>query len=276
MKQYKSKLDLSKYLNTLKINDKTIGFVPTMGALHNGHLSLINKCSKENDITVVSIFVNPTQFNNKNDLINYPRTLAKDLDKIKDYCDIVFIPDENEMYNEPDKRLFDFGNIDKVMEGKHRIGHFNGVAQIVSRLFDIVQPTNAYFGLKDFQQVAIIKNLVQQLDLKTNIISCKILREESGLAMSSRNERLAPKLRENAAIINKVLIESKSKKSELTVSELENWVISKLNKNEFIEIEYFSIVDNTTLENITEWKDNITGCIALHTGNVRLIDNVGY
>ena len=276
MKQYKSKLDLSKYLNTLKINDKTIGFVPTMGALHNGHLSLINKCSKENDITVVSIFVNPTQFNNKNDLINYPRTLAKDLDKIKDYCDIVFIPDENEMYNEPDKRLFDFGNIDKVMEGKHRIGHFNGVAQIVSRLFDIVQPTNAYFGLKDFQQVAIIKNLVQQLDLKTNIISCKILREESGLAMSSRNERLTPKLRENAAIINKVLVESKSKKSELTVSELENWVISELNKNEFIEIEYFSIVDNTTLENITEWKDNITGCIALHTGNVRLIDNVGY
>ena len=180
------------------------------------------------------------------------------------------------MYNEPAKKLFDFGNIDKVMEGKHRIGHFNGVAQIVSRLFDIVQPTNAYFGLKDFQQVAIIKNLVQQLDLKTNIISCKILREESGLAMSSRNERLTPKLRENAAIINKVLVESKSKKSELTVSELENWVISELNKNEFIEIEYFSIVDNTTLENITEWKDNITGCVALHTGNIRLIDNVGY
>ncbi len=163
-----------------------------------------------------------------------------------------------------------------VMEGKHRKGHFNGVAQIVSKLFDIVQPTNAYFGLKDFQQLAIIKSLVKQLNLDVNIVPCDILREESGLAMSSRNERLSPELRQNASIINKILTESKTKKSQLSVIELESWVISELNKNEYITVEYFSIVDDITLENVSEWKPNITGCVALHTGDIRLIDNVGY
>jgi len=192
MNTYTSKKEISREIDKLKKQNKTIGFVPTMGALHNGHLSLIKQCKSENDICVVSIFVNPTQFNDKNDLQKYPRILDKDLQKIQDYCDLVFTPDEKEIYDSPTNRQFDFGDLDKVMEGKHRHGHFNGVAQVVSLLFNIVSPHKAYFGKKDFQQLTIIKKLVEIENYDIEIIPCEIVREELGLAMSSRNERLTP------------------------------------------------------------------------------------
>lgn len=278
MNVFTSKKELSKEILRLKKQNKNIGFVPTMGALHQGHIELIKKCKAENDICVVSIFVNPTQFNDKNDLKNYPRTLDEDLIKINDYCDLVFTPTENEIYETPDNRTFDFGNIAKVMEGKYREGHFNGVAQVVSKLFDIVAPNKAYFGKKDFQQLVIIKKLVEIENYKIEIVPCEIVREKSGLAMSSRNERLSEELRENAAEIYKFLKKSVELKSFLGPLQLTRFVINNINANPNLEVEYFEIVDDYSLEKVNHWKDakNITGCIAVYTGNIRLIDNIKF
>jgi pantoate--beta-alanine ligase len=255
----------------------TIGFVPTMGALHQGHLSLVKQAIRENDTVVVSIFVNPTQFNDPKDLERYPRTLSEDLKLLKAVgCHIVFAPSVKEVYPEPDARTFDFGPIETVMEGKHRPGHFNGVAQVVSKLFEIVQPNKAYFGLKDFQQLAIIKNMVKQLNLSVEIVPCSIVREESGLAMSSRNELLTADERSNAALISKILQAAKEQIGQKSVHDLEKWVVEEINKNPYLTVEYFEIVDDMQLQPIKSWNEKNTkvGCIAVYCGKVRLIDNV--
>ena len=255
----------------------TIGFVPTMGALHNGHLSLVNQALSENQIVVVSIFVNPTQFNDSNDLKKYPRTLESDLDLLKNTgCQFVFAPNVKEVYPEPDSRNFNFGKLETVMEGKNRPGHFNGVAQVVSKLFDIVKPDKAYFGLKDFQQLAIIKSMVKQLNLSVEIVSCPIIREGSGLAMSSRNELLTAEQRKNASLLFDILSIAKEQKVEKTVTEIKDWVIETINKNPFLDVEYFEIVDDIQLQPVTKWNDKNRkiGCVAAFCGNVRLIDNI--
>lgn len=255
----------------------TIGFVPTMGALHKGHISLVEKAVKENDIVVVSIFVNPTQFNDKSDLERYPRNLDADIKLLeKTGCHIVFAPGVDEVYPEPDTRKFNFGSLETVMEGKHRPGHFNGVAQVVSKLFDMVRPSKAYFGLKDFQQLAVIKNMVRQLNLSVEIVPCPIIREKSGLAMSSRNELLTPEERQNAATISETLFQSKELTGKKSVHELKKWVIETINKNPFLTVEYFEIVDDMQLQPVNSWDEkNIkVGCVAVYCGKVRLIDNV--
>ncbi len=273
LSQLKSSLDEVRNIR------KTIGFIPTMGALHVGHLSLVSSSKKENDVTVVSIFVNPTQFNDKDDLKNYPRNLESDLEKLKTTgVDFVFVPYDNEMYPEPDNRIFDFGNLDKVMEGKHRPGHFNGVAQIVSKLFMAVDPTRAYFGDKDFQQLTIIKQLVKNLNLEVEIISCPIIRETDGLAMSSRNMRLTPAQRNSSVLISQTLFESKKLSHTLSIDKLISWVIETINDNFELNVEYFEIVDDVHLMPIHSWdeQNNKVGCIAVKVGNIRLIDNIRY
>ncbi len=255
----------------------TIGFVPTMGALHQGHLSLVKQAVAENMAVVVSIFVNPTQFNDPGDLEKYPRTLESDLKLLEQTgCKVVFAPSAKEVYPEPDTRQFNFGQLETGMEGKHRPGHFNGVAQVVSKLFDMVKPHKAYFGRKDFQQLAIIKAMVKQLNLDIEIVPCEIVREENGLAMSSRNELLKPEERKNAAHIFDTLKKAQKQKGKISVSELENWVIKTINENPFLEVEYFEIVDNNQLQPVKEWNEKIKtiGCVAVFCGNVRLIDNI--
>ncbi|HPF50470.1 MAG TPA: pantoate--beta-alanine ligase [Draconibacterium sp.] len=254
-----------------------IGFVPTMGALHEGHLSLVKRSVAENQSVVVSIFVNPTQFNDPKDLERYPRTLEADLALLKHTgCKFVFAPTVDEVYPEEDTRKFNFGKLEKVMEGKFRPGHFNGVAQVVSRLFDMVKPDKAYFGLKDFQQLAIIKNMVKQLDLPVEIVPCEIVREKSGLAMSSRNELLSPEQRENAVLISKTLFRAKELITEKNVNDLRNWVVGEINKNPYLDVEYFEIVDDEQLQTVTDWNEKNTkvGCIAVFCGKIRLIDNI--
>lgn len=271
--------------NAVQLKDKltqsgnrgSVGFVPTMGALHSGHISLVDKAMLENETVVVSIFVNPTQFNDPKDLDRYPRTLEADLEMLKPTgCQLVFVPSVSEIYPEPDTRIFDFGKAGEVMEGKHRPGHFNGVAQVVSRLFDLVNPQKAYFGLKDFQQLAIIKQMVKQLNLPVEIIPCPIIREESGLAMSSRNELLTPEERKNAAIISQTLLKATNLFNQKSVTELIEWVTSQINKNPFLNVEYFEIVDTLTLQPVTNRDEPCgkTGCIAVFCGKIRLIDNI--
>jgi len=258
---------------------KTIGFVPTMGALHDGHLSLIKQCKAENNICVASIFVNPTQFNNKNDLNSYPRTPETDCNLIEPIgCDYVFIPGEREMYPEPDTRVFNLGAVAEVMEGAQRPGHFNGVAQIVSKLFDIVAPDNAYFGEKDFQQIAVIREMTRQLNMPVNIVSCSIIREEDGLAMSSRNTRLTPEQRQIAPTIVRTLKESLNFAVLKSVRDVKDWVINTLNNTPQLRVEYFEIVDGHTLQAINEWNETSSpvGCITVFCGEVRLIDNIIY
>jgi len=256
---------------------KKTGFVPTMGALHQGHISLVERAVNETDIVIVSVFVNPTQFNDQKDLERYPRNLKADLELLENTgCHIVFAPGVNEIYPEADTRKFNFGSLETVMEGKHRSGHFNGVAQVVSKLFDIVQPNKAYFGLKDFQQLAIIKNMVAQLHLPVEIVSCPIIREESGLAMSSRNELLTPEERKNAATISQTLFEAKKLKSEKSVHELAWWIAEIINKNPFLRVEYAEIVNGKTLQPVENWEstDEIVCCAAVFCGRIRLIDNI--
>lgn len=258
-------------------SDRKIGFVPTMGALHKGHISLVEQAVNENDVVVVSIFVNPTQFNDPKDLERYPRNLEADLRLLeKTGCDVVFAPDVHEIYPEPDNRKFNFGTLETVMEGKYRPGHFNGVAQVVSKLFDIVRPDKAYFGLKDFQQLAIIRNMVNQLELPVEIVSCPIIREESGLAMSSRNELLTAEERKNAAVISQTLFEAKKLKDEKDVQTVARWIEENINKNSFLRVEYAEIVDATTLQPVKSWDDSgeIVCCVAVFCGKIRLIDNV--
>lgn len=279
MKTIKHIKELSASLKEYKAKGRKIGFVPTMGALHKGHLSLIERCAKENDIIVVSIFVNPTQFNDKNDLKNYPRTLEKDLALMEPFkVDFVFNPEVEEMYPEPDTRVFEFGELGNVMEGKHRPGHFNGVAQVVTKLFDIVKPDKAYFGEKDFQQLAIIKHFVKTLNIPVEIIGCPILRETDGLAMSSRNMLLSEKHRKSAPLIFKTLQKAKQLKEIHDIDETINMVISDINACPELEVEYFEIVNDLTLQPVKSWKDNCNkaGCIAVKAGQIRLIDNIRF
>ena len=279
MKIYETVSDLQKEIQSLRDQEKTIGFVPTMGALHEGHLTLVRRCVVENDVCVVSIFVNPTQFNNKSDLENYPRTLNNDAEFLKAVnCSIIFAPAEKEIYPEPDTRIFDFGKLGEVMEGKYRPGHFNGVAQVVSRLFDMVKPDRAYFGEKDFQQLAIIREMVNQYRIPVEIIGCPIVREEDGMALSSRNMRLSKEEREKAALISCTLLKSCNFAGEKGVAELQKWVVDQINEEPLLEVEYFDIVDASTLQTLTHWDDSqyIVGCITVYCGDVRLIDNVQY
>ncbi len=279
MKILKSAEILTEEVVNLKSQGKSIGFVPTMGALHKGHLSLIDYASRDNDIVVVSIFVNPTQFNDKGDYDRYPRILEKDIEKLKKVkCDFVFSPEENEMYPEEDNREFDFGKLDKVMEGEHRPGHFRGVALIVSKLFEIVKPHKAYFGEKDFQQVAVIKHITKQLGFNIEIVSCPIIRENDGLAMSSRNMLLSKYQRANVSLISKTLFEAREMPKKMTVSETKDWVIRTINENPYMDVEYFEIVDGSNLEPINDWgqDEEKVGCIAVHVGNIRLIDNIRF
>ena len=271
--------DLKGCLAQERLNNRRIGFVPTMGALHAGHLSLVKRCVDENDICVVSVFVNPTQFNDKKDLETYPRTLEKDCELLQSAgCDYVFAPSVEEMYPEPDTRMFDFGKVMQVMEGARRPGHFNGVAQVVSKLFYIVEPDNAYFGEKDFQQIAVIRAMVKQLGLSVKINDCPILREADGLAMSSRNTRLTPELRQKAPLIARTLKESTNFAPAKGVQEVIDYVVNTINQEPDMEVEYFEIVDGNTLEPIKDWKDTDypVGCITVYCGEVRLIDNIKY
>src|SRR5690554_3146169 len=271
--------EIKSQLQGYRKKGKTIGLVPTMGALHDGHAALVKKCVAENDISIVSIFVNPTQFNNKEDLRLYPRTPEKDYKLLQKLgVDYIFSPSVHEMYPEEDKRIFDFGQLDKVMEGEFRPGHFNGVAQIVSKLFKIIEPDNAYFGEKDFQQLAIVKEMVRQLLMPVKIIGIPIVRENSGLAMSSRNQRLSEEQKKNASEVYKVLNESKLMIDKFIPYELINYVSESINKVSGLKVEYFQIVDGDNLQPVTSWSDSdyIVGCIALFCGEVRLIDNIRY
>lgn len=271
--------DLQTLLNIKKEEGLKIGFVPTMGALHEGHLSLVEKARKETDFVVVSIFVNPTQFNDKGDLERYPRDLNKDVALLTPTpCQLVFAPEADDIYPEPDTRQFNFGTLEQVMEGKFRPGHFNGVAQVVSRLFDIVKPDKAFFGQKDFQQLAIINEMVRKLNLPVEIVPCPIIRETDGLAMSSRNMLLSAEQRINAVNISATLFEAKNKTGELSVEELCQWVINRVNENEYLNTEYFEIVNDTTLLPVLSWDEPCkkVGCIAVHCGKIRLIDNIEF
>lgn len=269
--------ELQAYLKNQ--NEKKIGFVPTMGALHEGHLSLVKTCLRNNDICIVSIFVNPTQFNNKEDLEVYPRTPQNDIDLLdKEGCQVIFMPDTKEMYPTPDTRKFDFGTLESVMEGKYRAGHFNGVAQVVSKLFDIVKPHTAYFGEKDFQQIAIIKAMTLQLGLPIEIVQMPILREASGLAMSSRNTRLSDKARKKAACINKILRKSRTFVDEKSIIELKEWVNQEFEQEALFKLDYFEIADGNNLQSLTNWNQSnyIVACVAVYCEDVRLIDNIIY
>ena len=254
-----------------------IGFVPTMGALHNGHKSLVERARKENDTVVVSVFVNPTQFNDKNDLKNYPRTPEADCAILEAAgADIVFMPSVEDIYPEPDTRVFDFGLIDKVMEGATRPGHFNGVAQVVSRLFAMVNPRRAYFGEKDFQQIAIIKAMVEQLNIDIEIVECVIVRGEDGLALSSRNELLTPEHRAAAPHIYATIRQCAEKMETMTPAELTEWVVATIDSNPLLKTIYFEAVDARTMQRVERWSNSerIQGCCAVQAGAIRLIDNI--
>jgi pantoate--beta-alanine ligase len=279
-----TKQELTSQMAACVRQGKTIGFVPTMGALHAGHASLVKRACKENDVCVVSVFVNPTQFNNKEDLLKYPRNIAKDAELLADLgVHFVFAPSPEEMYNPEEMEqtfVFDFAGLDQVMEGKMRPGHFNGVVQVVSRLFDLVQPSRAYFGEKDFQQLAIIHHMVERSSMAeryTNlqIIDCPIIREDSGLAMSSRNERLSQEEKETAVAISKTLFASKEWAKSANVKEVQQQVINTINSVEGLEVEYYEIVDKNTLQPTDNW-DNAVGCVTVYCGPVRLNDNIRY
>jgi pantoate--beta-alanine ligase len=260
-----------------KSKRKTIGFVPTMGALHQGHLSLVKTSVERCNFTVVSIFVNPTQFNNANDFKRYPRTQEADINFLSNSgVDLVFVPSEKEIYPVPDTRVFNFGEIGKVMEGSCRPGHFNGVAQVITRLFNIINPTIAFFGEKDFQQLAIIKLLVEQMDLPIRIFACPTVREYDGLAMSSRNRLLDDTQRAHAPLIARTLFEAKEKMEHRGVNELRKWVKATIDADAELKTEYAEIVNVKTMRPIRAWKeaDQIQLCVAVHAKAVRLIDNI--
>lgn len=279
MRVVKTISELKSLISGYKQENKTVGLVPTMGALHAGHKSLVDRARKENDIVVVSVFVNPTQFNNKQDLATYPRTEERDCALLEAAgCDVVFMPAVEEVYPEPDNRQFDLGAVAEVMEGAHRPGHFNGVAQIVSKLFGFVEPDRAYFGVKDFQQIAVIRKMVQLEGFKLQIVACPIKREDDGLALSSRNVRLTAEQRQLAPNIYRVLKESCNFAKSHTVAETEKFVVDSLNALPQMEVEYYSIVDALTMQPVSDWADadSITGCITVYCGEVRLIDNIAY
>lgn len=272
---------LSSLTKEAKAAGKVVGLVPTMGALHAGHLSLIQRARKECEYVVVSVFVNPTQFNNANDLKTYPRTEDADCELLRGAgVDIAFIPSVEEIYPEPDTRIFDLGEVANVMEGPMRPGHFNGVAQIVSKLFAMVNPDKAYFGEKDFQQIAVIRRMVEICGFDIEIVDCPIKREDDGLALSSRNVRLTPENRAIAPMIYKTLCESVAYAKSHTVDETRKMVIDNLNAVDGFDVEYYEIVDPITMQPIHEWKESVNGaphgCITVYCGEVRLIDNIKY
>lgn len=271
--------ELKDVLASARKEGKKIGLVPTMGALHRGHASLVERCVAENDLSVVSVFLNPTQFNDKVDLEKYPRTLEADCALMEEVgASIVFAPSVSEMYPEEDLRRFSYPEVDSVMEGAFRPGHFNGVCQIVSKLFDAVQPDRAYFGEKDFQQLAIIREMVRQMDYKLEIVGCPIVREEDGLALSSRNKRLSARERENALNISQTLFKSRTFAASHTVSETQKMVEEAIEDAPGLRLEYFEIVDGNTLQKVSSWEDSlyVVGCITVFCGEVRLIDNIKY
>jgi len=278
MKVFKTKKELKMYLSEFRSENATIGFVPTMGALHKGHLSLLHASSKNNDLTIASIFVNPTQFNKREDLDNYPRTLEHDLVLLeKNLCDVVFIPSIDEIYtNGVSSQHFDFDGLENEMEGKYREGHFNGVGTIVKKLFEIVLPTNAYFGEKDFQQLQIIRKLVKKSTLKVNVISCATHRETNGLAMSSRNSRLTSQERDAASIIFQILCAVKNKIGKIPLKAIEQWVSEQFEKHPLFKLEYFTIANEETLKKISEIspQKNYRAFIAVYAREVRLIDTI--
>ncbi|MCI5560072.1 MAG: pantoate--beta-alanine ligase [Phocaeicola sp.] len=277
MKVITSSEELKKALLPHYDSKKFIGLVPTMGALHQGHLSLVEKATSENDITVISIFVNPTQFNDPEDLKKYPRTLEADLALLeKANVDIVFAPTVEDVYPTKDTRIFSYPPLDEVMEGKARPGHFNGVCQIVSKLFTLTNPTRAYFGEKDFQQLAIIREMVRTYPFQIEIVGCPIMREKDGLAMSSRNMRLTPIQRTQALNISKTLFSAKEKVDTYTLPSLKVWVENEIKSSEGLDLDYFEIIDGNTLQPIENWQDAsyIVGCITVFCGEVRLIDNI--
>lgn len=271
--------DLQAELSVLKAQGKKVGLVPTMGALHAGHASLVKRSVNENEVTVVSVFVNPTQFNDKNDLVKYPRTLDADR-KLLEACGATyaFAPSVEEMYPEPDTRQFSYAPLDTVMEGAFRPGHFNGVCQIVSKLFEAVKPHRAYFGEKDFQQLAIIREMVRQMQFDLEIVGCPIVREEDGLALSSRNARLSAEERENALKISQTLFKSRTFAATHTVSETLKFVEDAIAAVPGLRLEYFEIVDGNTLQKVDNWNQTsyVVGCITVFCGDVRLIDNIKY
>ncbi len=289
---FNSAQQLKSHLNNVKKQRNIVGFVPTMGALHPGHTSLINAAKTQSDIVVCSIFVNPTQFNDQNDLQNYPRTFEADCQLLEAAgCDIVFIPEVSEIYSLEELELkkqkiedkswtegktVDFGMLVKVMEGEHRPGHFNGVAQVVSKLFRIVMPDKAFFGQKDFQQLAVIRSMVKQLEMQIEIISCPIIREKNGLAMSSRNERLTTQERNIASLISQTLFNVKEFQTKKTISELKEFASAQFKTEPQIRPEYFEISDADSLQPISDFKQakSAVACVAIKIGNVRLIDNV--
>ena len=294
MKVFQKIVDLQNALFDERKQGRQVGMVPTMGALHEGHASLVRRSVKENDVTVVSVFVNPTQFNDKNDLKNYPRTLEADCQLLEKTFDeaienrksvnsksiYVLAPSVEEMYPEPDTRQFEYPPVSTVMEGAHRPGHFNGVCQVVSRLFYIAKPDRAYFGEKDWQQIAVVKAMVRQLGIRVEIVECDIVRDEDGLAKSSRNTLLAPDERAIAPTIYKALKASVTYAKKHTVQETHDKVVGDINKVDGLDVEYFSIVDGNTLQDITSWDDSpyVVGCITVYCGKtpIRLIDHIKY
>jgi pantoate--beta-alanine ligase len=281
MEVISTKKRLAEVLDPLRKEGKTIGLVPTMGALHAGHASLVKRSVAENDVTVVSVFVNPTQFNDKKDLENYPRDVEAD-EKLLSALNATyaFIPSVEEMYPEKDTRVFSYPPIDTVMEGARRPGHFNGVCQIVSKLFSAVQPTRAYFGEKDFQQIAVVKAMVKDLGIPVQIVPCPIVRQSDGLALSSRNALLSDDERKLALNISQTLIKSLTYAKDHTVSETHDFVVNTLNAIDGLEVQYYEIVDGNSLQDVSSWDDSdyIVGCITVFCGHipVRLIDNIKY
>ena len=275
MKSVNTIAELRAYL--AEVDAAGVGFVPTMGALHAGHRSLVERARKECQTVVVSVFVNPTQFNDKTDLRNYPRTPEEDLALLTEAgADIVFMPSVEEIYPEPDTRQFDFGEIDKVMEGATRPGHFNGVAQVVSRLFDIVHPAKAYFGEKDFQQIAVIKAMNSQLGIDVEIVECPIIRDCDGLALSSRNTLLDEAHRKAAPQIYATIKQAAERSKTMTPAELKEWVVAEIERGGMMKVIYFQAVDALSLQEVKAWSESerIQGCIAVQAGAIRLIDNV--
>lgn len=279
MQIIKTKQELQQTVAACKRQGKTIGLVPTMGALHEGHASLISRSVSENGVTFVSVFVNPTQFNNKEDLQKYPRDLVRDAELLSTIgADFMFAPTPEEMYTTEEMNTtfaFDFGGLDQVMEGKMRPGHFNGVVQVVSKLFRLVEPDRAYFGEKDYQQLAIIRRMVEVMQFDLQIVGCPIVREASGLALSSRNERLSKAEKETALNISRVLFASVDYAAAHSVEETRQWVVDEINRVDGLEVEYYEIVDQTTLQTAPDFSHAI-GCVTVYCGPVRLIDNVKY
>jgi len=277
MVTFQTVASVREHLAALRTRDLSIGLVPTMGALHEGHLSLIREAKNDNDLVVCSIFVNPKQFNNAEDLKNYPREISDDLQKLEsENCDIVFNPSESEIYPEEKIETFDFGDLDKVMEGAFRPGHFNGMATVVKRLFEIIEPKSAYFGMKDYQQLLIVHKMTKMLDIPVEIVPCPIVRESSGLAMSSRNALLTETERKHATLLHETLKMVKIRSGFDTIAETKEFVKQQFQKSRYVKLEYFDIVDMYTLRSLRAWagSNNVIACIAAWVGNVRLIDNM--